>query len=224
MIRYWWVGLVILAAGFLGGRCSVPGVSAELLARADSLAHSRQEFTDERLRRLSTADSLVSLARERDSLSAHAARDAERLRNVGRRERARAEGLALALATAQTATDSVPILVAQVGSLTVALDSTEAAADSFQVELVRSRLDVSRLVVAVDTLGEQVRADSVRLKIAEDVIGGLRRAHSGCKYFGKVRCLRGSVSYDATDGGVLATAVYPVSDLIGVGVSYRVTR
>lgn len=225
MTRSWPIALALVAVlAFVGGRCSVPDLDPTITARADSLADTKKAFNDERTARLELSDSLVTLAKGRDSSARAATAEADRLRASGRVARATAQRLANLLDSAKSAGDSVPILSTIVTNLGTALDSTEAAADSFKAELGRSRDDVRNLILAVGVLRDQVRADSVRLEIQEGVIGQLRKAHSGCRWLGKLRCLRGSVSYDATDGGVMATAVYPLGDLIGVGVSYRLVR
>ena len=216
------IGLALLALAFLAGRCSVPAVDDE---GAKDLARTKKAFNDERTARLELSDSLVALAKGRDSSARAATAEADRLRASGRMARATAQRLANLLDSAKSAGDSVPILSTIVTNLGTALDSTEAAADSFKAEVDRSRDDARRLILAVDVLRDQVRADSVRLEVQEGVIGQLRKAHSGCRVpLTKLRCPTVSVSYDVSEPGVMASAVYPVSDLVGVGLSYRLTR
>lgn len=208
---------LVIAVAFVGGRLSVPGLDPAIVARADSLADTKKAFNYERARRLELSDSLVALAKGRDSSARAATAEAERLRVSGQVARATAKRLANLLDSAKSAGDSVPILSSMVTNLVTALDSTEAAADSFKAEVGRSREDVRRLILAVDGLRDQVRADSVRLEIQDGVIGQLRKARTGCKVpLLGIKCPAIGPGYSATfaggtvQHGISLSVVYPL--------------
>lgn len=209
--------LVVLVVAFLAGRYSVPGVDPQTLARADSLVATKKAYADERTRRLELSDSLVTLARQRDSASRHATAEADRLRLAGRAHRTEAQRLGRVLDSAETAADSVPILGMIVTRLGTALDSTEVAADTLTQEVGRLRRDKADLLAATELLTAQVRADSGRMEIQEAVIRSLRKAHSGCRVpVLKIKCPVIGPGYGATfaggqvQHGVSVSVVYPL--------------
>ena len=217
VIRYWWVGLVILAAGFLVGRCSVPRVDEKLLGRVDSLNVTEPGFNAGR----DTTHRIVERAEHvTDSLEAVAANLAASGRKAQTRALAserRADSLE-AVASALTDTSVlVPTLRGVIGELRFALAESKAAhqhADSAYREQTKA---VDSLRPAVARLKHQVTQDSLRLIAQKNVIDGLSREHTGCRVpVLKIRCPVIGPGYSATlaDGqvhhGPSLNVIYPV--------------
>jgi hypothetical protein len=213
--------LVLLVLGFLAGRASVPEVD---LTRSDSLTVTKPAHDALRDSTRRFADSAVAAGRADSIENARLARVAASARAAGQRAVEVAGVLAQQLDSARSAADSVPVLVAVNVLLSQAVDSLGAAADSFSVAYQREQQVSATYRLALVAQGEQIARDSVRLEVYQSIVDGLRKAAKGCRVpLTKLRCPMVTGTADIS-GGALVSAVYPVSSLVAVGVSYRVLK
>lgn len=219
--KYGWIALalVMLALGWLLRGWAAQPVDANTLALMDTLRVTRAAYeasTHARTHALTKLQASTILLEQKEAVNDSLV---ARLYAEGRRHRQQAGALEAELGAAQSAADSVPILVTQKAQLMVALDTIERVVTTMEVSrsLVEQRNE--QLAAQLGLYREQRATDSTRLHLQEIVLAGLKKAKAPCGRW----CPTLIGVYDVKASSVnLGAGVRPRSWLT-IGATYQVT-